>query len=267
VTYALDVLVRRVQRGDEQALELLVGALRGPLLRHVRRLGCAPVDCEDVVQEALIDVVRGIAGYRWQASFLSWAYAIASRRAARHARRSTAATLPLLEALEQSIRLPEDPLAPAEAILVEQDAHLACAFVVAQQLSGGLRRAYLLGEALGVTDAVGAEVCKISRVAFRQRVSRARREVERAIRDALDGTGSALTPGDVDATAPVELDRLVRLGELHRTSRRNADACAVLRAARLAAPGLLADARPVRAGSGRGFTPANPRPPTMSRGT
>lgn len=247
MTYALDVLVRRAQRGDEQALELLVGALRGPLLRQVRRLGCAPGDCEDVVQEALIDVVRGIAGYRWQASFLSWAYAIASRRAARHARRSAAAALPLLETFEQSIRLPEDPLAPAEAILIEQDAHLACAFVVADRLSDGLRRAYLLGEALGVTDAVGAEVCGISRVAFRQRVSRARREVESAIRQALDVAGSAPGPGDVNATALIELDRLVRLGELHRTSRRTADAHAVLRAARLAAPGLLADAQPVQA--------------------
>jgi RNA polymerase sigma factor (sigma-70 family) len=240
VTHALDVLVRRAQRRDEQALELLVGALRGPLLRHVRRLGCAPADCEDVVQETLIDVVRGIAGYRWQASFLSWAYAIASRRAARHARRSAAAALSLLQAFEQSIRLPEDPLAPAEAILVEQDAHLACAFVVAEQLSDGLRRAYLLGEALGVTDAVGAEVCGISRVAFRQRVSRARREVEGAIRQALDAAGSAPAAGAVNATVPVELDRLLRLGELHRTSARSADARAVLRAARLAAPSLLA---------------------------
>lgn len=247
MTYALDVLVRRAQRGDEHALELLAGALRGPLLRYARRIGVAADDRDDVVQEALIDVVRGIAGYRWQASFLSWAYAIASRRAARAARRSALLALPLLDAVEQHARTPEDPLAPAEAILVEQDAHLACAFVVAGGLSDNLRRAYLLGDVLGATDAVGAEICGTSRAAFRQRVSRARREVEQAIRSALDPAGAAPAPGALDDATPEELDRLVRLGQLHRASGRTADAQRVVRADRIAAPTLYDAPAPPRA--------------------
>lgn len=238
MTYALDLLVRRAQGGDERALELVVGALRGPLLRFLARIGCPAGEREDVAQESLIDVVRGIDGYRWQASFLSWAYAVASRRAARAARGSADRALPLLEGVERFLCEPEDPLSPGEAILVEQDVHLACALAVSTTLGDGLRRAYLLGELLAVTDVVGAEICGISRAAFRQRLSRARREVERAIGGALDAAGSAPGRDEVDAAAPEELDRLLRLGQLHRANGRGAEAGAVVRAARLAAPAL-----------------------------
>lgn len=242
MTYALDVLVRQAQRGDEEALERLLAALRGPLVRYARRLGIAAGDAEDVAQEALVDILRGIGGYRWQASFLSWAYAITSRRAARHARTSAALALPMVERLEQALSGPEDPLSPGEAVLVEQDAHLACAFVVACRLSERLRRAYLLGEVLGVTDVTGAELCGTSRAAFRQRVSRARREVDAAIRAAIAGDGAAPERDAIAPEAGAELDRLVRLGELHRAAGRPAGAAAALRAATEVAPGLLAPA-------------------------
>jgi RNA polymerase sigma factor (sigma-70 family) len=246
MTYALDILVRRAQEGDERALELLLGALRGPLLRYARRIGAGASDAEDVVQETLVDVVRGLDGYRWQASFLSWSYAILSRRAARHARTCAALAVPMVEQLERTLSEPEDPLSPGETVLVEQDAHLACAFVVACQLGETTRRAYLLGEVLGVTDAVGAEVCGTSRAAFRKRVSRARQQVGVAIRAAMAENGSAPTPADVDGGASRELDLLVRLGELHRATGRRADAPAALRAAATVAPGLLNEAGGLR---------------------
>lgn len=67
---ALDRIVRRAQGGDTAALHELLGLLRGPLRRQVRHLGVSPSDVEDVVQEALMDITRGLRGYRWQASFL-----------------------------------------------------------------------------------------------------------------------------------------------------------------------------------------------------
>lgn len=239
MSYALDLLVQQAQRGDERAVEQLVAALRGPLLRYIRRLGADPEQAEDAVQEALMDVVRGIDGYRWQASFLSWAYAIASRRAAREARRSSRRMEELVELIEEAVSGPEDPLEPGEAVLVEQDAHLACTFVVACRLKPAARRAYLLGEVLGVGDRIGAELCGCTADAFRQRVSRARREVDAAIRSALDAGGAAPGAKSVGGPARDELDRLVRLGELHRATGGSVGAERALAAARIAAPTLL----------------------------
>jgi hypothetical protein len=165
-------------------------SLRGPLLRYVRRPGAEPSQAEGVVQEALIDIVRGIGGYRWQASFLSWAYAVASRRAAREGRRSPA----------RAARLPAR----------------RCA-----------RR-------------VGAQLCACSPAAFRQRVSRARREMHAVIRAALDEEGAAERPGPAHPAARAELHRLVQLGELHRACGRTASPERTMRAALVAAPTLLA---------------------------
>jgi DNA-directed RNA polymerase specialized sigma24 family protein len=121
---------------------------------------------KDVVQEALVDITRGIAGYRWQASFMSWCHAIATRRAAREGRRSAARAERLLELLEETIAGPQDPFEADEAVLVEQSAGLACAFVVAHGLRPQARRAYLLGEVLGVTDRVGASCAGAARPRF-----------------------------------------------------------------------------------------------------
>ena len=232
--HELDRLVRRAQRGDGPALERVLGALRGPLLRFARGLG-APADAEDAVQDALLDISRAIGSYRWQARFLSWCYAVCARRVARRARARPRELTAMAEWIEQSLDRPEAPFDEHEAILLAQEAHLACAFVVAMELTPPLRRAYLLGEALGVTHEVGGELCGCSPAAFRQRVSRARRQVVERIEERL-ATGEANRP---PAGVEDELDRILRLGELHRTGSRAAAAAAAERAAVLAAPTLM----------------------------
>ena len=228
----LDLLVRGAQQGDARALERVLASLRGPLVRFARGLGA---DAEDAVQEALLDVSRSIGSYRWESSFLSWAYAICARRVARGAGSAPRELVTLADRLEESVARPEAPFDQHELILLAQEAHLACAFVVAMELSPALRRAYLYGEALGVTHEVGAELCGCTPAAFRQRVSRARRMVIERIEARL-AEGVANEP---PAEAAEELDRLLRLGELHRTSARTKGAAAAERAAALAAPTLL----------------------------
>lgn len=231
----LDLLVRAAQHGDRRALERVLGALRGPLVRFARGLG-ARADAEDAVQEALLDVSRSIGTYRWESSFLSWAYAVCGRRVARRAKAAPPELAVMADWLEDSLSRPEDPMDGHELVLLAQEAHLACAFVVAMELSPPLRRAYLYGEALGVTHEVGAELCGCSPAAFRQRVSRARRMVVERIEERLAAGVANVPPAD----SSEELDRLLRLGELHRTSARSEGAAAAARAAVLAAPGLMA---------------------------
>ena len=236
----IDRLVRAAQLGDAGATEELLALVRPSLVRFAATLAPRESHREDAVQEALQDIARGLSSYRWQASFLSWCFAICARRVSRAASRSARELQELHDQLADVVALDQPPHDEPEALLADQDLHLSCAIVVATGLTPVLRRAYLFGDVLGVTDRVGAELCSCSREAFRQRVSRARRAVADEIRRGLRAHGSPL----VDPAWASELDRLVRLGDLHRARGRTADAPAVARAAALIAPTLTSEREP-----------------------
>jgi DNA-directed RNA polymerase specialized sigma24 family protein len=232
----IDRLVRAAQRGDRRALEEVLGLLRAPLTRFAGKLAPGDPAREDAVQEALQDIASGIRSYRWESSFLSWCYTVCARRVTRAAVRTAAELERVADQLAVDLIAAPDVYEGREAILADQDLHLSCSMAVATGLSPALRQAYLLGDVLGVIDQVGGEICGCTPAAFRQRVSRARRAVSDQIRDGLVAAGSPV----VDPAWPDELDRLVRLGELHRARGRSATPDAAERAAALAAPKLMA---------------------------
>lgn len=232
----LDHLVTRARLGEADAMDQLLGLLRGPLSRQARRLGVREASIEDAVQETLIDIARGFHTYRGTGSFLSWSYTAGARRAYHQLQADQAAVV--TDRLEAWLADGDDPLTEAEQLLLEQDVHLRCAMAIAHELTPALRRAYLMGELLRVGDAVGAEALEITRAAFRQRVARARRVVNAGIAEALAGRGERC------AASPVgdELQRLVDLGNLHRAHHRRASGAAGLRALQVAAPTLAGPA-------------------------
>ncbi|GKY87146.1 RNA polymerase sigma factor [Sinisalibacter aestuarii] len=81
---ALDAyLVASARLGDRRAMAQLV-ELRGPrLLSHASRLLGEHDGARDVVQEAWIEILRGLKGLRDESLFLPWALRIVTRRVAR----------------------------------------------------------------------------------------------------------------------------------------------------------------------------------------
>lgn len=78
---ARDLLVLRAQAGDADALDALLRATRPALVRHARAsLGAAAAD--DVTQEALIAIVRGLHTLLDPERFLPWSHRIVQRRVA-----------------------------------------------------------------------------------------------------------------------------------------------------------------------------------------
>jgi RNA polymerase sigma-70 factor (ECF subfamily) len=80
-------LVLRAQSGDRGAFDALLRTIDADLLRYVRRLVGNDADAEDVVQDALIQIVRKLSWLRDPALFRAWCYRIASRAAMRSLRR------------------------------------------------------------------------------------------------------------------------------------------------------------------------------------
>ena len=78
-----EFLVAGARLGDRAAAGKLAET-RGPkLLAHAVRLLRNRADAEDVVQDAWVEILRGLKGLRDDRAFPAWAYRIVTRRAAR----------------------------------------------------------------------------------------------------------------------------------------------------------------------------------------
>jgi len=78
-----EYLVAGARLGDRNAISRLA-TLRGPgLLRHAIRLLGNRDDAHDAVQDAWIEIIKGLPRLRDDRAFPAWAYRIVTRRAAR----------------------------------------------------------------------------------------------------------------------------------------------------------------------------------------
>ena len=78
------VLVSRVQAGDQAAFNLLVLKYQRKVLRLVSRLVRDPSEVEDVVQEAFLKAYRALPQFRGDSAFYTWLYRIAVNTAKNH---------------------------------------------------------------------------------------------------------------------------------------------------------------------------------------
>lgn len=78
--------VLRAQCDDREALELLLRSVQGPLHRYTCSL-VGSSEADDVLQDVLVIVCRGLAWLNKPEVFRAWAYRIASRAAFRHLRK------------------------------------------------------------------------------------------------------------------------------------------------------------------------------------
>ena len=84
---ALAALAARAQLGDRAALEQLLRSLEPRLLDHVRTIVADNDVADDVLQDTLLRVSRGLGALREPRWIRAWAYRIATREAVRAARR------------------------------------------------------------------------------------------------------------------------------------------------------------------------------------
>ncbi len=82
-----EYLAASARAGSRTALGQLAERMQPRLLRHARRLTGDSEAARDVVQEAWIEIVRGIYRLDDTAAFPAWAFRIVSRRCARWVRK------------------------------------------------------------------------------------------------------------------------------------------------------------------------------------
>jgi RNA polymerase sigma factor (sigma-70 family) len=174
-------LVRRAQSGDRDALERLVARHQAWIYNIVRRMLYWPQDSEDTTQEILIKVITKLSTFEGRSSFRTWLYRLVVNHVLNLQRRkaewwSFERYKVVLDGMPDK-ELADPNATPADVHLLVEEAKIGCTTGVLLCLSREQRLIYVLSEIFGVSDAVGAELFDITRENFRQKLSRARRDL------------------------------------------------------------------------------------------
>lgn len=152
------------------SLEELAIELSPSIARYLRRQVTNGALAEDLLQETLLRIARGLPSFDGRSSARSWAFAIAARVAIDHFRRQgglfPSAELDEAAALAGGARSPDEELAVAQM----ND----CVRRVIDDLPDGYREAILLHHFKGLSAREAAEVCGCSEANAKVRIHRGR---------------------------------------------------------------------------------------------
>jgi RNA polymerase sigma-70 factor (ECF subfamily) len=185
------VLVKRVQRGDKTAFDLLVRKYQHKVVKLVLRYVRNPAEAEDIAQEAFIKAYRALPQFRGDSAFYTWMYRIAINTAknslASRDRSPIAYDLDLTDPEEShsvQTRL-QDPDTPEGMALTEEIRMIVNSAIEA--LPEELKTAIVLRELDGLSyeEIAAAMECPVGTV--RSRIFRAREAIDKRLREVFEG--------------------------------------------------------------------------------
>jgi len=182
-------LVRRAQRGERGAFDLLVLRYQHKVIKLVARLLRDSTEAEDVAQEAFVKAYRALGSFRGDSAFYTWLYRIAVNTArnamASRQRRPLDYEAELSEGeqstVESRLRHTDTPEATVLSEEIRETVNRAVA-----ALPEDLRTAIILREVEGLSyeEIAAAMDCPVGTV--RSRIFRAREAIDRSLHPLLD---------------------------------------------------------------------------------
>ena len=176
-------LVSRARAGDRKALEDLTERHQVWIYNIALRMLFHPEDAEDATQEILVKVLTRLSSFEGRSSFRTWLYRVAFNHLLnmKRGREELKVTTFLAygDALDSTpdLELADPKDGSPEANLLVTEVMLACTSGMLLCLDREQRLTYVLGAILSVSDSVGADVLEITAESFRQRLTRARRDL------------------------------------------------------------------------------------------
>ena len=185
------VLVKRVQRGDKTAFDLLVRKYQHKVVKLVLRYVRNPAEAEDIAQEAFIKAYRALPQFRGDSAFYTWMYRIAINTAknslASRDRSPIAYDLDLTDPEEShSVQTKlQDPDTPEGLALTEEIRGIVNSAI--EGLPEELKTAIVLRELDGLSyeEIAAAMECPVGTV--RSRIFRAREAIDKRLREVFEG--------------------------------------------------------------------------------
>lgn len=182
-------LVRRAQRNERGAFDLLVLKYQHKVVKLVARLLRDPAEAEDVAQEAFVKAYRALGSFRGDSAFYTWLYRIAVNTArnaiASRQRRPLDYESDLSEGEQSNLASRLRHTDTPEATVLSEEIRVTVNDAI-EQLPEDLRTAIVLREVEGLSyeEIATAMDCPVGTV--RSRIFRAREAIDRALKPLLD---------------------------------------------------------------------------------
>ncbi|HET9229630.1 MAG TPA: RNA polymerase sigma factor [Thermoanaerobaculia bacterium] len=160
----------------------LAAGLSEPLRRYLARLSGDSAIAEDLLQETMVRIARGLPGFEGRSSTKTWAFSIATRVAADHFREPTH-RVHVVE-IDEACELTDHDIAVDQRLVVDEMNH--CVREVIDSLPEDYRAALVLHDLEGHTAAEVAAVCDCSLATAKIRIHRARARLRSAMQEQCD---------------------------------------------------------------------------------
>jgi len=171
-------------KGNKAALEKLIKKHQDYIYNIALRMVFNPDEAKDVTQEVLIKIITKLASFEGRSSFRTWAYRIVvnhvlnmkkSMGEMQHADNFNAYGKLIDNCPDNDF--PDNTSYSVDSKILVEEVKISCMFGMLLCLDREQRLVYTLGGLMGISDAVGSEIMEISKDNFRQKLSRARRDL------------------------------------------------------------------------------------------
>jgi RNA polymerase sigma-70 factor (ECF subfamily) len=201
-------LVQRAQAGDAEAFRLLFDRYHRRVFAVALGVVKNPQDARDVVQEAFVKVYKHLGTFQGASSFYTWLYRITMNLSIdMMRRRKSSRVVEYDDALKRDGEETDDPGNLIPATLAGDPGKTQGRRELADKIHAALatlpeyhRQVILLREVEGLSYEEIAKVMKVPKGTIMSRLFHARRKMQAALADYVDGELKPQEDGDDDAT-------------------------------------------------------------------
>jgi RNA polymerase sigma factor (sigma-70 family) len=174
-------LIVKAKNGSKSALEMLIKKHQHYIYNVALKMTLSPFDAEDVTQEVLIKVITHLSSFKEKSSFRTWLYRITFNHFLKMKKNSLENYITTFDNYGHELgQMADNDLSQIEQNELKEfieDAKIGCMSGMLLCLDRAQRLVYVLGEIFDIDHVLGAEILEISKDNFRQRLSRARRDL------------------------------------------------------------------------------------------
>jgi len=177
-------LIDAALKGSRQSLEKIIYRHQAWIYNIALRMVFYPQEAEDITQEVLIKIITKLSTFRKESSFRTWVYRIVVNQVLNMKKslgeKKHASNFDDYWKIIENVPDNELPLQEnyeVEMRTIVNEVKVSCMSGMLLCLDREQRLIYILGAIFQVTDKIGAEIMDISRDNFRQKLSRARKQL------------------------------------------------------------------------------------------